>query len=334
MFMITSIKNYSYIKYNNINNKTAILKTFNTLSKDTFELKKKSSPSFYGIKSFLREIQAIEQDRNLAIKIIQEEYEKLSAQIAKEFEEQGLTFQKPKLEFKKLPDDINADYHIWDNTIVINSKKSSLNKWYKSDDFIGYFSSLEQKEKQSKSNIKQASIEEFRLIMNSILTHEFQHAKQIQTILHLKGAKNLFIKTIQTLYKLPDEEVRRLFSFVFEFEPKKEIEPDKKAVFQNVGLKKGELDCVDFENLLELDNGSCILFFEPETILSSMIKVNKSYEEYITNLSELDAFIAEYLAVKNGEFEGVDENTIQNFTKAKRNRVKRIFYLIYSKQNV
>ncbi len=184
------------------------------------------------------------------------------------------------------------------------------------------------------TGLKQVSPDEFRLIVKSMLAHELQHAKQIQTILHLKGAKNLFIKTIQSFYKLPDEEVRRLFSFVFEFEPKKEIEPDKKTVFQNIGLKKDELGCVDFENLLELNNGSCILFFEPETILSSMIKADKSYEEYITNFSELDAFIAEYLAVKNGEFKGVDENTIQNFIRVKRNKIKRVFNLIYLKQNV
>ena len=94
------------------------------------------------------------------------------------------------------------------------------------------------------------------------------------------------------------------------------------------------MGCVDFENLLELNNRSCILFFEPETILSSIIKADKSYEEYITNFSELDAFIAEYLAVKNGEFKSVDENTIQNFIRVKRNKIKRVFNLIYLKQNV
>lgn len=326
--MIMPVQNYSYIKINNTNNKILSQKGYSTFLCDTFELQNRKNIPFRGVKkSFFEKIGLINSKKDTAIKVIQEEYEKLSDEIMLDFENKGLTFQKPKLEFKKLPDDVNADYHMWDNSIVINSKKLSIENWYKSEALPNLFSYLPQN--MASTGLKQVSPDEFRLIVKSMLAHELQHAKQIQTTLHLKNAKDTFIEGIKTYYNLPSDEIKRLFPFIFEFEPKREIEPCNNLIFQNVGLKVNEFEFHDCKNLKQLDDGDYVLFFSPETIIKSMVKINRDYSEYLTNLSELDAIIAEYQMLKSTN---IDNDILKEFIKVKRNQIKRIFDMIYMKK--
>lgn len=301
--------------------------------KDTFELKN-SDLNFRGVKkSFFEKIGLINPSKDLAIRIIQEEYEKLSQKMEQDFKSKGLVFQRPKLEFKNLALDINAGYHMWDNSIVINSKKLSIDNWYKSKKSSNLFLYLNPAEVVAKKDLENITSDEYRLIIISMLTHELQHSKQIQTVLNMPNSKELFIKSVKVHYNMPDEEIRRLFPFVFDFDSIDNLKADN-FVFQNNGLKQEEIDFLSFDKLTQFDDGGYVLIFSPEVILNSMLKINKDDDEYFENLSELDALIAEYQALSGVKKANIDNDTLGNFIRVKQSQIKKIFERIYKKENV
>ena len=315
----------SNIKVSNI--KKSSKPSFLDYPKDTFELRG-CNLCFKGVKkSFFEKIGLINSSKDLATKIIQEEYEKLSQEMEQDFKNKGLAFQKPKLNFKKLPKNINANYQMWDNSIVLNSDNLIMENWYKTLNSANLFCCLNPRETGSKIDLEYITSDEYRLIVNSTLAHELQHAKQIQTALHSKEAKKCFIRCFQLRYKLSEDEIKRLFPFVFDFEPKKETEADGKFVLQNKGLK---LDGVSFDdkNWVELNDGGHALIFDAYKIFDFMIENSEDYEKYLMALTELDALIAEYFTVANSEFERIDENTIKKFAIAKRRKIEKTIELI------
>lgn len=150
-----------------------------------------------------------------------------------------LNFEKPKLEFRKFApqDNTGACYDLSKNKIYMNTATLNPKNVFKKigqdklvpmqeindDTLMAYLYRV----KDKTVNDIQATYDEFLFDTGGVLAHELTHAKQFQQMLCAQGIKEKFIEGICEAQKLDIEnkrqveEIKKTFSFVFNYKPKK-----------------------------------------------------------------------------------------------------------------
>lgn len=241
----------------------------------------------------IKSIQEVERMKQKLIRIFDLIYEDM----ADDSKKIGLSFVKPELVFKRLPNDLNAYYLPLPNKIIVNERKLRPNTIarYK-DNSIYLIDTLQNGKKiphcdfalpiikKLPKGSRYLTQEEKLFMLGATLKHELTHSRQEQIMLSTEGALEYLYESLKyskpTIYKkLTFDDYKKLFKFCSEYKPNRIFAKDEKISFEYQHAK-GK----DGENLK--------IEYTPQYVIDSNMHYNSSdLNLYYANILEVEAII-------------------------------------------
>lgn len=287
-------------------------------------------------------------------KLITAEYDKMADDIAKEMKKSNLEFVKPKLEFKNLEKDTMGAYAPNSNIIKINTNFLSPKKWLKftnknvsidqySDGKITLANMfiLNSKHNRKIENCVEPTLSELMMHHKSSLSHELEHARQLQISLQADGAQDFILKILKEKYpNMSDDEIKRSSKFLFGFSPRKNFSLDTQTAMGDlrVTTPKDKKVNTKFFKPISSDGAENLYIpvYTPRTMINELIgdyASTENLDKYYGNLGEIFARRAEFDCASSGCFNGVDEEVVNTFKEIKKlNYESLLHYTAFNKE--
>ena len=232
-----------------------------------------------------------------------------------------INFEKPELVFKRLEDYVGGGYIPTKNVIEVDPRDlrhACILKNLKNIKTIKLAEDLEIADTHARSNfwqiIKKGLSDKYRMatknealaLSGSVLTHELQHAKQFQILLSTEGGLEQYVQSLQKGHPgATMETIKKNCPFVFNYKPKKLLDPDKVVIVDDVP-------------------GGNKIKYGLKSIIEAFTGYTSSEEDklkYYTNIAEIGARAKEAIywhKLATGELprpEGVSDDFISRFEK-------------------